>query len=77
MLSFSVGGGVGVVFPFAGFQRNGEKWSARGHLADYRVSRAWMIQAADLTVDTDCRTPAEIAHQIAAALPEPMRTNTP
>ncbi len=47
------------------------------HLAEYRSSRAWMIQAADLAVDTDCRTPAEIAHQIAAALPEPMRTDTP
>ena len=44
------------------------------HLAEYRSSRAWMIQAADLAVDTGCRTPAEIAHQIAAALPEPMRT---
>ena len=47
------------------------------HLAEYRSSRAWMIRAADLTVDTNCRTPAEIAHQIASALPEPMRTRTP
>ena len=46
------------------------------HLAEYRSSRAWMIQAADLAVDTACRTPPEIAHQIAAALPEPMRTDT-
>jgi chloramphenicol 3-O-phosphotransferase len=44
------------------------------HLAEYRSSRAWMIRAADLTVDTSCLTPAEIAHQIASALPEPMRT---
>jgi chloramphenicol 3-O-phosphotransferase len=47
------------------------------HLAEYRSSRAWMIRAADLAVDTGCRTPAEIAHQIADALPEPMRTGTP
>jgi hypothetical protein len=47
------------------------------HLAEYRSSRAWMVQAADLAVDTCCRTPAEIAHQIAAALPGPMRTDTP
>ncbi|HJY58593.1 MAG TPA: hypothetical protein VJ418_19615, partial [Streptosporangiaceae bacterium] len=47
------------------------------HLAEYRSSRAWMIQAADLAVDTGRRTPTEIAHQIAAALPEPMRTDTP
>ena len=47
------------------------------HLAEYRSSRAWMIHAADLAVDTGRRTPAEIAHQIAAALPEPMRTDTP
>jgi hypothetical protein len=43
------------------------------HLAEYRSSRAWMIQAADLAVDTGRRTPAEIAHQIAAALPEPYK----
>ena len=30
MLSFSVGGGVGVVFPFAGFQRNGVHVAVRG-----------------------------------------------
>jgi chloramphenicol 3-O-phosphotransferase len=47
------------------------------HLAEYRSSRAWMIRAADLAVDTGCRPPAEIAHQIADALPEPMRTGTP
>ena len=47
------------------------------HLAEYRSSRAWMIQAADLTVDTSCRTAAEIAQQIATALPEPVRTRTP
>jgi AAA domain len=44
------------------------------HLAEYQSSRAWMIQAADLVVDTSCRPPAEIAHQIASALPEPVRT---
>ena len=47
------------------------------HLAEYRTSRAWMIRAADLAVDTSCRTPAEIAYQIAGALPEPVRTRTP
>jgi chloramphenicol 3-O-phosphotransferase len=47
------------------------------HLAEYRTSRAWMIRAADLAVDTNCRTPAEIAYQIAGALPEPVRTRTP
>ena len=36
-----------------------------------------MIQEADLAVDAGHRTPAEIAHQIAAALPEPMKTGTP
>ncbi|MGH3151903.1 MAG: AAA family ATPase [Streptosporangiaceae bacterium] len=39
------------------------------HLAEYRSSRAWMIQTADLAVDTSCRTPAEIAVQIAGGLP--------
>ena len=47
------------------------------HLAQYRSSRAWMIAAADLAVDTGRPTPAEIAHQISAALLEPMRTRTP
>jgi hypothetical protein len=27
------------------------------HLAEYRSSRAWMIRAADLAVDTGCRPP--------------------
>jgi hypothetical protein len=39
------------------------------HLADYRASRSWMIPAADFVVNTGCRTPREVAHQIAAALP--------
>ena len=39
------------------------------HLAEYRSARSWMIQAADLAVDTGGRPPAEIAHQIASALP--------
>ena len=47
------------------------------HLAAYRSSRAWMIQAADLAVDTSRRTPAEIAVQIADALPDHMRTSSP
>jgi hypothetical protein len=36
-----------------------------------------VVLDAGLAVDTGCRTPAEIAHQIADALPEPMRTGTP
>ena len=40
------------------------------HLAEYRSSRPWMIRAADLAVDTSRLTPAEIAHQIAGALPD-------
>ena len=47
------------------------------HLAAYRSSRAWMIQAADLAVDTSRRTPAEIAAQIASALPDHVRTGLP
>lgn len=47
------------------------------HLADYRASRSWLVSAADLVVDTGCRTPAEAAHQIAEALPETMGTPTP
>jgi hypothetical protein len=40
------------------------------HLAGYRSARAWLIQAADLAVDTGSRTPAEVAHQIVGALPD-------
>lgn len=58
-------------------QGSGEAGLAPDHLAEYRSSRAWMIRAAALAVDTGCRTPAQIAHQIASALPEPMRTRTP
>jgi chloramphenicol 3-O-phosphotransferase len=47
------------------------------HLTAYRSSRAWMIQAADLAVDTSRRTPDEIAAQIADALPDHMRTSSP
>jgi hypothetical protein len=39
------------------------------HLADYRTSRSWMSPAADLVVDTECRTPSAPAHLIADALP--------
>ena len=47
------------------------------HLAEYRSSRAWMIRTADLAVDTSSQTPAEIAVQIAEALPDRMRTSSP
>jgi hypothetical protein len=40
------------------------------HLAAYQHSRSWMMSAADLVVDTGCRTPAEVARQITDALPE-------
>jgi hypothetical protein len=40
------------------------------HLAGYRASRSWLIPAANLVVDTGCRTPSEVAHQIAGALPD-------
>lgn len=40
------------------------------HLPAYRLSRSWMLSAADLVVDTGCRTPAQVAQQIADALPE-------
>jgi len=52
-------------------QRSGEPQPWRlAHLADYRTARTWMIQAADLVVDTAARTPAECARQIADSLPE-------
>jgi hypothetical protein len=40
------------------------------HLPAYRQSRAWMLPAADLIVDTGHRTPAEAARHIADTLPE-------
>jgi len=39
------------------------------HLAEYRAARSWMIPAADLVVDTGCRTSSAAAHLIADALP--------
>jgi hypothetical protein len=39
------------------------------HLAQYRVSRSWMIPAADLVVNTADQTPSAAAYQIAEALP--------
>jgi hypothetical protein len=45
------------------------------HLAEYRSSREWMIRAADLVVDTRCRTPGQIAVQIADALSGLMGTS--
>jgi hypothetical protein len=41
------------------------------HLAEYRSARSWMILAADLVVDTGCRTASAVAHQIADSLPIP------
>jgi hypothetical protein len=38
------------------------------HLADYRTARPWLLQSADLVVDTTVLTPAQAAGQIAAAL---------
>jgi predicted kinase len=41
------------------------------HLDEYQAARAWMVEAADLVVDTAATTPAQIARRIQAALPEP------
>ncbi len=40
-----------------------------GHLAEYRAARGWMIDDADLVVDTTMLVPAAVAHLIAGALP--------
>jgi chloramphenicol 3-O-phosphotransferase len=39
------------------------------HLAGYRVARPWLIQAADLVVDTAELAPDAVADRIASALP--------
>jgi len=39
------------------------------HLDEYRAARQWMVEAADLVVDTAATTPAQIARRIHAALP--------
>ena len=40
-----------------------------GHLAEYRAARSWMIDDADLVVDTTTLAPAAVAQRIARALP--------
>lgn len=51
-------------------QGSGEAQAWRlAHLAEYRSSRSWMIQAADLVVNTGGQTPSAVAHQITDALP--------
>ena len=39
------------------------------HLAGYRAARTWLIEAADLVVDTAVLTPDEVASRVASALP--------
>jgi chloramphenicol 3-O-phosphotransferase len=39
------------------------------HLAGYRAARPWLIEAADLVVDTAAAAPEEVAGRIASALP--------
>jgi len=39
------------------------------HLASYQEARSWMVAVADLVVDTGAQNPAEVACQIAGALP--------
>lgn len=39
------------------------------HLDEYQAARQWMVEAADLVVDTAATTPAQIARRIHAALP--------
>lgn len=41
------------------------------HLASYQEARPWMVDVADLVVDTGAQNPAEVACQIADALPGP------
>jgi chloramphenicol 3-O-phosphotransferase len=41
------------------------------HLADYRRARGWLIEAADLVVDTAALSPAQVAETIRASLPIP------
>ena len=39
------------------------------HLDEYRAARPWMVEAADLVVDTAATTPPQIARRIHSALP--------
>jgi chloramphenicol 3-O-phosphotransferase len=39
-------------------------------LEEYREARSWLVEAADLVVDTAGTTPSQIARQIRAALPD-------
>jgi chloramphenicol 3-O-phosphotransferase len=41
-----------------------------GHLDAYSAARAWMVESADLVVDTAASTPPQIARRIVAALPD-------
>ena len=43
------------------------------HLAGYRAARPWLIEAADLVVDTAVLAPDEVADRVASALPEMRR----
>jgi hypothetical protein len=39
------------------------------HLAGYLAARPWLVEAADLVVDTAAAAPDEVAGQVASALP--------
>jgi hypothetical protein len=53
-------------------QGSGEAQAWRlDHLSEYRSSRAWMIRAADLAVDTSCRTPRRSRTRSPANCPNP------
>jgi hypothetical protein len=41
------------------------------HLAGYLAARPWLIEAADLVVDTAAAAPDEVASRVASALPGP------
>jgi AAA domain len=40
------------------------------HLDEYKAARPWMVEMADLVVDTVARTPPQIARRILAGLPD-------
>jgi chloramphenicol 3-O-phosphotransferase len=40
------------------------------HLDEYQAARPWLVEAADLVVDTAASTPAQIARRIVAGLPD-------
>jgi hypothetical protein len=47
------------------------------HLAGYRTAREWMLQSADLVVDTTRLTPSQAARRITSALSGELPTASP